>query len=91
MDFQPSQAARPQNFELLMDVPLRVSARLGSCRLSVAELLALSAGSLVELDRPATDPIDLFVNDKLVARGEIVAVGEHFGVCITDVLSGASE
>ena len=71
--------------DLLMDVPLRITARLGSCTMQVCEVLGLGSGSVVELDREASAPIDVLANDKLVARGEIVAVGEHFGIRITDV------
>lgn len=74
------------NVDLLMTVPLRVSAELGACTLTMREVLALGTGSVVALDRPAGAPIDLLVNDKLVARGEIVATGERFGVRITELL-----
>ncbi|MBV8117016.1 MAG: flagellar motor switch protein FliN [Candidatus Eremiobacteraeota bacterium] len=74
-----------QTIDVLLDVPLRLTARLGSCTMPVCDVLKLGAGSVVELDRDATAPIDVLANDKLVARGEIVAVGERFGVRITDV------
>lgn len=71
---------------LLMSVPLRVTAELGGCTLPMREVLKLGAGSVVELDRLAAGPIDLLVNDKLVARGDIVAVDERFGVRITELI-----
>ena len=71
---------------LLMNVPLRVTAELGGCTLPMREVLKLGAGSVVELDRAAAGPIDLLVNDKLVARGDIVAVDERFGVRITELI-----
>jgi flagellar motor switch protein FliN/FliY len=74
------------NLDLLLDVPLRIVAELGACTLPVAQILALGAGSIVELDRAAGAAVDLRVNEKLVARGEIVAVDERFGVRITELL-----
>lgn len=75
-----------QNLDLLLNVPLRVCAQLGTCSLAVAEILKLGSGSLVELDRLTSSPIDLLVNDRLFARGEIVAVEETFGVRITELV-----
>ena len=74
------------NFDLLMGVTLNVTAELGRCSLRVRDLLNLGTGSLVELDRSASGPIDLLVNDTPIARGEVVALGERFGVRITEVL-----
>ncbi len=75
------------NFDLLMRVPLHVTAELGGCTLTIEEILRLGAGSIVDLNRPAGGPIDLLVNDKIVARGDIVAVGENFGVRITELVA----
>jgi flagellar motor switch protein FliN/FliY len=82
-----SGGAERANLDVLLDVPLRVVAELGGCSLPVARILALGAGSIVELDRPAGGPVDLRVNEKLVARGEIVAVDERFGVRITELVA----
>ncbi len=79
-------AELPPNLDLLMGVSLNVTAELGRCSLRVRDVLNLGTGSLVELDRAATGPIDLLVNDMPIARGEVVAVGERFGVRITEVL-----
>lgn len=75
-----------KNFDLLLDVPMRLTVELGTCTMSVAEILDIGSGSIVELDRTATDPVDVRVNDRLVARGEIVAVDGHFGVVVTEVV-----
>lgn len=75
--------------EVLLSVPLQVTAELGRCKIPVAELLKLGAGSIIELDRMAGGPVDVFVNNKLLARGEVVAVDENFGVRITEVLQRA--
>lgn len=76
-----------RNFDLLMNVSLGVSAELGRCRMRVSDVLKIGTGSIVELDRLASSPIDLFVNDRLVARGEVVAVDDRFGVRITEVIA----
>lgn len=74
-------------FDLLMHVPLRLTVELGSAKMSVAEILDLGTGSVVELDRAADHPVDLLVNGRPIARGEIVAVDETFGLRIVELLS----
>ena len=75
------------NFDLLMRVPLHVTAELGGCKMTIEEILRLGTGSILDLNRSAGGPIDLLVNDKIVARGDIVAVGENFGVRITELVA----
>jgi flagellar motor switch protein FliN/FliY len=75
------------NFDLLMRVPLHVTAELGGCKLTIEEVLRLGTGSILDLNRSAGGPIDLLVNDKIVARGDIVAVGENYGVRITELVA----
>jgi flagellar motor switch protein FliN/FliY len=75
------------DLSLLLDVPLQVTVELGRTRMTVESLLRLSQGSVVELNRVAGEPLDIYVNNKLMARGEAVVVKEKFGVRITDVLS----
>jgi flagellar motor switch protein FliN/FliY len=79
----------PTNIAPLMDITLRVSVVLGETRMTLGELLKLGTGSVVELDRAAGDPIDILVNERLYARGELVAVGESFGVKIIDIVGGS--
>ncbi len=69
-----------------MQVPLHLTVELGSCKLSVAEVLKLGTGSIVELDRDIDRPVDLLVNDTPIARGEIVALSENFALRITELL-----
>ena len=76
-----------RNFDLLLDIPLEVTVELGRARLALRDLLALSAGSVVELAKLAGEPLDVLVNGKLVARGECVMVNEKFGVRLTDIVS----
>ena len=75
------------NIDLLMDVSLRVTVELGRTRMQLAQILELQHGSVVELDRLAGDPVDIFVNDRMVARGEVVVVDDKFGVRITEMIS----
>jgi flagellar motor switch protein FliN/FliY len=82
-----SESDEARRLELLMNVPLVVTAELGRCTLRVSEVLKLGAGSIVRLDRPAGAPVDVLVNERLVAHGEVVAVDDRFGVRITDVVA----
>jgi flagellar motor switch protein FliN/FliY len=82
-----NDTARPR-FELLEDVKVTVDVRLGCAELSVRDLMALQAGSVLELNRYLGEAIDVRLNDRTIARGEIVAVGEQFGIRITDIPAG---
>ncbi|MBV8154411.1 MAG: flagellar motor switch protein FliN [Candidatus Eremiobacteraeota bacterium] len=86
MTIDPKKLHDAANIEVLMHVPLQVTAELGTCKMSVAEVLKLGTGSIVELDRLAGGPVDLLVNNKLIARGEVVAVDENFGVRVTELI-----
>ena len=77
------------SLDLLLDVPLQVTVELGRARKLVRDILNLAAGSIIELDKLAGEPVDVLVNGKLVARGEVVVVDENFGVRVTDVVSAA--
>jgi len=81
--------ASSRRIELLLDVPLELSVELGRTRMSIQELLSLGPGSVIELDKVAGEPLDILVNDRLVARGEAVVVNDKFGVRITDIVSPA--
>jgi flagellar motor switch protein FliN/FliY len=72
---------------LLLDVPLDLSVELGRARMSIQDLLNMSPGSVIELDKIAGEPLDFMVNGRLVARGEAVVVNDKFGVRITDIVS----
>ena len=75
------------NFDLVRDVELTVKIELGRTRMRLEDVLRLGQGALVELDRHAGDPVDVFVNDRLVARGEVVVLNEKFAVRLTEVVS----
>ena len=82
-------AAQSRRIELLLDVPLELSVELGRTRMSIQELLSLGPGSVIELDKVAGEPLDILVNNRLVARGEAVVVNDKFGIRITDIVSPA--
>lgn len=84
----PNQSKEmPRDLEFLMDIPLRVSVEVGRTRVTIQDLLSLGPGSIVELDKLAGEPLDVYINQKLVARGEAVIINEKFGVRLTDVVS----
>lgn len=81
-----SVASSPANMQILMDVPVRVTVELGSCMMPMREVLQLSSGSVVQLDKVADAPVDLYVNNKRIAQGEVVVVDDHFGIKITEIV-----
>lgn len=78
---------KPRNLDLILDVPLRVSVVLGKARRPIKEVLGLTPGSIVELDKLAEEPVDILVNGKPIAKGEVVVVNENFGVKIVSIES----
>jgi flagellar motor switch protein FliN len=76
----------PLNLDVLLDVPIKLSVELGSCFMFMKDLLQLSVGSVVQLDKVADTPVDVYVNQKLVARGEVVVVEDRFGIKITEII-----
>ncbi len=83
-------ATAPANLNLVLDVPVSLTIELGSCQLPMKEVLQLNIGSVVQLDKPADAPVELSVNGKLIARGEVVVVEDRFGVKITEVVGSAN-
>lgn len=77
----------PRNLDFLLDVSLNVSVEVGRTRMSIQDLLQLGQGSVIELAKLAGEPLDVYINDRLVARGEAVIVNEKFGVRVTDIIS----
>ncbi|MEX1031004.1 MAG: flagellar motor switch phosphatase FliY [Paenibacillaceae bacterium] len=75
------------NLNLLLDIPLRVTVELGRTQKVIKDILELSQGSIVELDKLAGEPVDILVNNKLIAKGEVVVIDENFGVRVTDIVS----
>ena len=76
-----------RNMDFLLDIPLNISVELGNAKIKIGDLLKLSQGSVVELNRLTDEPLEIFVNKKLMAHGEVVVVNEKFGIRMTDVIS----
>ncbi|MHA6529248.1 flagellar motor switch phosphatase FliY [Paenibacillus sp. BAC0078] len=75
------------NLNLLMDIPLKVTVELGRTQKQIKDILEMSQGSIIELDKLAGEPVDILVNNKLIAKGEVVVIDENFGVRVTDIVS----
>ncbi len=76
-----------RDLDFILDIPLELSVELGRTRMLVNDLLQLGQGAIVQLDKLAGEPLEIFINRKLVARGEVVVVNEKFGVRLTDIIS----
>ncbi|MFD0711281.1 flagellar motor switch phosphatase FliY [Paenibacillus sp. GCM10027626] len=88
-NFQGSPYVQPDesNLNLLLDIPLKVTVELGRTQKQIKDILELSQGSIIELDKLAGEPVDILVNNKLIAKGEVVVIDENFGVRVTDIVS----
>jgi flagellar motor switch protein FliN len=78
-----------KNIDFILDIPMSVAVYVGSTKMAIRDLLQLAQGSVIELDKLAGEPMEVMVNNKLVARGEVVVVNEKFGIRLTDVVSAA--
>ncbi len=76
-----------RNMDFLLDIPLDISVELGNTKIKIGDLLKLSQGSVVELNRLTDEPLEIFVNKKLMAHGEVVVVNEKFGIRLTNIIS----
>jgi flagellar motor switch protein FliN/FliY len=82
------QAAGPaKDLDFILDIPLEVTVEMGRTRMLINDLLQIGQGSVIELNRLAGEPLDILINNKLIARGEVVVVSEKFGIRITDIVS----
>ena len=86
-DASASPEDKIRKLDMILDIPLKVSVELGRTKILVNDLLQLGQGSVIELNKMAGDPLEVLVNDKLVARGEVVVVNEKFGIRLTDIVS----
>jgi flagellar motor switch protein FliN/FliY len=82
-------AESPANLNLVLDVPVSLTIELGGCKLPMREVLLLTVGSVIQLDKPADAPVELSFNGKLIARGEVVVIEDRYGVKITEVVGQA--
>ena len=85
----PEEAPLSRGMELIMDIPLDVTVELGRVRMLIRDVLDLASGSIIELDRVAGEPVDLLVNGRLVAKGEVVVIEDNFGIRLTEIVSPA--
>ena len=83
----PPPSGKTANLDLILDIPLTVTVELGRSKMLINDLLQLGQGSVIELTKLAGEPLEVLVNQKLVARGEVVVVNEKFGVRLTDIVS----
>ena len=81
------KAAQPQGYEMIMDIPVRLTVELGRTKISIRNLLQLAHGSVVELDGLAGEPMDVMINGTLIAQGEVVVVNDKFGIRLTDIIT----
>lgn len=81
------KAAAPQGFDMIMDIPVRLTVELGRTKISIRNLLQLAHGSVVELDGLAGEPMDVLINGTLIAQGEVVVVNDKFGIRLTDIVT----
>jgi flagellar motor switch protein FliN/FliY len=86
-DKKPSLADEKYDMDLILDIPLEVSVELGKVKMIVNDLLQLGQGSIIELGKPVGESLEIFVNHKLIAKGEVVVVDEKLGVRVTDIIS----
>lgn len=84
---QDGRSVPPPNLQFILDIPLQITVELGRKRLLVHDLLQLSQGSVIELSKQIGEPFEVLVNQKLIARGEVVVINDKFGVRITDIIS----
>lgn len=84
---EPIAATETKNLDMLLDIPLEVTVELGSTTKTVKDILELGTGSVIELDKLAGEPVDILVNSRLIAKGEVVVIDENFGVRVTDIVS----
>ncbi len=75
-----------RKLEMILDFPLEISVRVGETRMTVQDLLSLTTGKVIEFNRIINEPVDVLVNGKLVARGEVVTIGDHFGIKVTSII-----
>ena len=83
----PLEDKDQKSLNLILDIPLQVKVELGRKKMLINDLIKLGRGSVIELTKPVGEPLEVLVNDKLVARGEVVVVNEKFGVRLTDIIT----
>lgn len=87
MDGEAGGAENARGLDFLLDVPLEITVELGRTKIQIGELLKLGQGSIVELEKLTDEPVDIFINHKLMAHGEVVVVNDKFGIRLTNIIS----
>ncbi|MBW2066014.1 MAG: flagellar motor switch protein FliN [Deltaproteobacteria bacterium] len=82
-----AEAQETCDFDLILDIPLDVSVELGKVKMLINDLLQLGQGSIIELEKSTAEPLEIYVNNKLIARGEVVVVDNRFGIRVTNIIS----
>jgi flagellar motor switch protein FliN/FliY len=82
-----SEKDRPRELDFVLDIPLEISVEIGRTRMLIGDMLKLGQGSVIELNKLSGEPVDIFVNNRLIARGEVLVSGDKFGVRIIDIIS----
>ncbi len=82
-----SGAQEPRNIDLILDIPVDVSVELGRTKMLIQDLLKLGQGSIIELGKLAGEPLDILVNERLIAKGEVVVVDEKYGIRLTEIIT----
>src|SRR3954454_16917703 len=88
-DGLPAESADDKSLDVILDIPLRVSVELGRTKILVQDLLKLHKGSVLELNKLAGESLEVLVNDRVVARGEVIVINEKFGIRLIDIVSHA--
>jgi flagellar motor switch protein FliN/FliY len=91
LNVQSNGTKQQTSLEMLMDVPLKISVELGRSQMTLRQTLELVQGSVIELDRLAGDPVDVYVNDRIFAKGEVVVVDDKFAVRITELIDAKNK
>ena len=86
-EIPPSKMGESKSISVLQEIDVRLSVEIGSTKLKIRELLSLNEGSVVELDRDSSEPVDILVNGTLLARGDVVTLGERFGIRISEIVT----
>jgi flagellar motor switch protein FliN/FliY len=81
------EVEKPRGLDFILDVPLEIAVELGRTKIQIGDLLKLGQGSVVELEKLTSEPVDIFINHKLMAHGEVVVVNDKFGIRLTNVIS----
>ena len=87
---ETAQGEKKENLDLILDINVQLTVELGRTQMQIKDVIELSPGSVIELDKLAGEPVDILANDSLIAKGEVVVINENFGIRITEILGAAT-